>query len=242
MAAKVARLLGRRIRWDDGRMMKVHAGIPRRANAACAALLLCSASGWFVTAACAQSAQPAPPPSPGITDRMKSFFFGSPSAPDSGTAAGTPAEIECPGVAVRQGASTLSISAPGAEATPMNTRYQVTIAQTARECAALGGVMTMKVGVQGRVLLGPAGGPGRVDVPLRVAVVHDGANPKPIISKLYRLAVDVPPGQTQVPFVHVEQDLTFPMPRLDVLDDYVVYVGFDPSAAPEKPERKQKRK
>ena len=91
--------------------------------------------------------------------------------------------------------------------------------------------MTMKVGVQGRVLLGPAGGPGQVDVPLRVAVVQEGPNPKPIVSKFYRLAVDVPPGQTAVPFVHVEQDVTFPMPRPGVLDTYVVYVGFDPGAA-----------
>ena len=60
----------------------------------------------------------------------------------------------------------------------MTTRYQVTIGQTARECAALGGVMTMKVGVQGRVLLGPAGGPGQVDIPLRMAVVQEGTNPK----------------------------------------------------------------
>ena len=41
-----------------------------------------------------------------------------------------------------------------------------------------------------------------------------------------------------MPFVHVEQDLTFPMPRAAVLDTYMVYVGFDPSAAPAKPERK----
>ena len=62
----------------------------------------------------------------------------------------------------------------------MTTRYQVTIAQTARECAALGGVMTMKVGVQGRVLLGPAGGPGQVDIPLRMAVVQEGPQPKTV--------------------------------------------------------------
>src|SRR4030095_12110333 len=107
----------------------------------------------------------------------------------------TAAEIDCPGVDVRQGASTLAISTPGAETGPMTTRYQVTIAQTARECAALGGVMTMKVGVQGRVLLGPAGGPGQVDIPLRMAVVQEGPAPKTIVSKFYRLAVAVPPGQ-----------------------------------------------
>ena len=50
----------------------------------------------------------------------------------------------------------------------------------------------------------------------------------------------MPPGQTAVPFVHVEQDLTFPMPRGNLIEAYVVYVGFDP--APAKPERKQKTK
>jgi hypothetical protein len=122
----------------------------------------------------------------------------------------------------------------------MNTRYQVTIGQTARECAALGGVVTMRVGVQGRVLLGPAGGPGQVDVPLRLAVVQEGPEPKPIVSKFARLSVAIPSGQTAVPFVHVEQDLTFPLPRGNLIEAYVVYVGFDP--APAKPERKQKTK
>lgn len=177
----------------------------------------------------------------GIGDRINSWFGGGSSAPPP--APGQPAaEIECPGVDIRQGASTLSITAPGSEATAMTTRYQVSIGQTARECAALGGVMTMKVGVEGRVLLGPAGGPGRVDIPLRVAVVQEGTNPKAIVSKMARLAVDIQPGQTAVPFVHVEQDLTFPMPNAAVLNSYVVYVGFDPSAAPAKPERKQRKK
>jgi hypothetical protein len=176
-----------------------------------------------------------------ITVKMNSWLFGPPAQDNSATNANTPAEIDCPGVEVRQGASTLAISAPGAEAGPMNTRYQVTIGQTARECAALGGVMTMKVGVQGRVLLGPAGGPGQVDLPLRMVVVQEGPDPKPIVSKFARLSVAIAPGQTAVPFMHVEQDVTFPMPRPSVLEAYVVYVGFDPAATPAKPERKQKK-
>ena len=107
-----------------------------------------------------------------VSDKLNSWFFGPPAQAPAGTSpAATTTEVECPGIEVRQGASTLAITAPGSgEAGPMNTRYQVTIGQLARECAALGGVMTMKVGVQGRVLLGPAGGPGQVDVPLRMAV------------------------------------------------------------------------
>jgi len=178
-----------------------------------------------------------------ISDKLNSWFFGGGSStqqPPGNTPDNASVDIECPGVEVRAGASTLAINTPGAESTPMNTRYQVTIGQTARECAALGGVVTMRVGVQGRVLLGPAGGPGQVDVPLRLAVVQEGPEPKPIVSKFARLSVAIPSGQTAVPFVHVEQDLTFPLPRGNLIEAYVVYVGFDP--APAKPERKQKTK
>ena len=122
----------------------------------------------------------------------------------------------------------------------MTTRYQVSIGQMARECAALGGMMTMKVGVEGRVLLGPAGSPGQVDIPLRMAVVREGPNPKTVLSKFYKVAVTIPPGQTSVPFVHVEQDLTFPTPRAADFDAYIVYVGFDPQSLNTKPERKAK--
>ncbi len=203
-----------------------------------------SASPWWRAWAAALVLGPllcSPVGAQSFGDRINSWFGRGGSSPAPSGPTPEAAEIECPGIDIRQGASTLSISTPGADSGPMSTRYQVSIGETARECAALGGVMTMKVGVQGRVLLGPAGGPGRVDIPLRLAVVEEGVNSKPVVSKLYRIAVDVPPGQTSVPFVHVEQDLTFPMPRAAVLDNYVVYVGFDPSAAPATPERQAKQ-
>jgi hypothetical protein len=189
-------------------------------------------SALAVTPAAAQS----------ISDKLNSWIFGPPVTQNPSTDPGAPTEIDCPGVGIRAGASTLSVTAPGADAGPMSTRYQATIGQTARECAALGGVMTMKIGVQGRILLGPAGGPGQLDVPLRMAVVREGAEPKTIWSKLYRFPVAIPPGQTAVPFVHVEQDVTFPLPRGDELEAYIVYVGFDPGGAPAKPEPRKKGK
>ena len=202
-----------------------------------------SAFAWIVLCGAALAGVAiAPAAAQSISDRMNSWLFGPPVTQDPAAAPGTPAEIDCPGVGVRAGASTLSVTAPGQDAGPMSTRYQATIGATARECAALGGVMTMKVGVQGRILLGPAGGPGKLDVPLRMAVVREGAEPKTIWSKLYRFPVAIPPGQTAVPFVHVEQDVTFPMPRSDELEAYIVYVGFDPSAAPAKPEPRKKKK
>ena len=193
----------------------------------CAAAII---AAGLIDAAAAQS----------ISDKLNSWLFGPPAQDNSTTNANVPAEPDCPGIEVRQGASTLAINAPGADPGPMNTRYQVTIGQTARECAALGGVMTIKVGVQGRVLLGPAGGPGQVDLPLRVVVVLEGPDPKPIVSKFARLAVAVAPGQTAVPFTHVEQDVTFPLPPPSVLENYVVYVGFDPDGAAAKPQKAKK--
>src|SRR6266481_6461852 len=166
--------------------------------------------------------------SPSLTSRFTSFFSGAtpgvtqphsptPSAPD----------VECPGVDIRTGASTMNIAAKAADATAGDLRYQLSFGQTARECAVQGGAMSIKVGVQGRVILGPMGSPGQVDVPLRYAVVREGPQPKTVATKFKRLAVTVPPGQTHVQFVDIEEGLSFPVPPKPELDAYVVYVGFD---------------
>ena len=91
---------------------------------------------------------------------------------------------------MRTGAATLMIgSKPGAgEPSALDLRYQGTIVRTARECRVSAGIMTMKVGIEGRVITGPAGGPGTVDVPLRIAVVQEGINPKTIVSKFVHIA------------------------------------------------------
>jgi len=176
-----------------------------------------------------------------LTDKMNKFFFGAPAQDQPKGGPEAPADLTCPDVEVRAGAATMSINAPGGDPGPMNTRYQITIGQTARECHWLGATFNIRVGVEGRILLGPAGGPGQVDLPLRVAVVQEGPDPKPIVSKLIRLSVSIAPGQTGAPFTHVEQDLTFPTPRAAVLENYTIYVGFDPGAEPAKPERKAKK-
>ncbi len=87
--------------------------------------------------------------------------------------------------------------------------------------------MSIKVGVQGRIILGPMGGPGIVDVPLRYAVVREGPQPRTIATKFKRLPVTVAADQTHVPFLDVEEGLAFPLPPGNEIDAYVIYVGFD---------------
>jgi hypothetical protein len=155
----------------------------------------------------------------------------------SGASIGDTDDIDCPGVAVRTGAATLMIGSKPGETEPsaLDLRYQGSILRTARECHVVAGVMTMKVGVEGRVITGPAGGPGEVTVPLRIAVVHEGPNPKPIMSKFAAIPVTITSAIDRVAFTHVEQDVTFPMPvPAGDIDAYVVYVGFDPLALQQK--------
>lgn len=181
------------------------------------------------------SSSPLSTPAPSM-----SAFFNQATAAATGTAsasAGTTPDFECPTVGVRAGAGTLSATSGQADDAAMNLRYQVGIGQTARECKLNGTTLTIRVGVQGRVILGPAGAPGQIEVPLRLAVIHEGPEPKTITTKLNRVAVTIPPGEANVQFTMIEDALSFPMPRAGVIDEYIVYVGFDPQGMREPAKR-----
>jgi hypothetical protein len=134
----------------------------------------------------------------------------------------------------------MMVAAKASQPTANDLRYQVSFNRMARECAILGATMTIKVGVEGRVILGPAGGPGSLSVPLRYAVVREGPEPKTIVTKFHRFPVNVEPGRTHVLFTHIEDDLTFPVPSAEDLSAYVIYVGFDEQAKPERPATKRR--
>jgi len=157
------------------------------------------------------------------------------AAGTTANASAVPTDVGCPSVDVRTGASTLMIGSKPGEGEPsaIDLRYQGTILRTARECKVNAGVMTMKVGIEGRIITGPAGGPGSVELPLRIAVVREGVNPKTVISKFTRVPVEIAGPVDRVTFTHIDPDISFPLPQpLGDIDSYVVYVGFDPSAAP----------
>jgi len=192
----------------------------------------------------------------GSTDLLKSspldLFSSSSKATNDAPPAATDAaaisaeDITCPDVQVRTGASTLIIGSKpgGGEPAALDVRYQGSIIRTARECHVNAGVMTMKVGIEGRVITGPAGTPGTVDVPLRIAVVEEGVNPKTVASKFGRETVIMNNTFDRVTYTHVEPDIAFPLPQpLALIDRYVVYVGFDPlGAQPEKKKPPVRRK
>jgi hypothetical protein len=152
-----------------------------------------------------------------------------------------PAVVEdpsCPSVAIREGTATYAVGAPGKPATGSDLRFQGTLVRYARDCARVGGQVNARIGVEGRVIVGPAGAPAAVDLPIRIALVQEGVQPKTIATKLYNTPVDLGEN-TNMPFSFVAEDFSYPIPAPGVADAYVFYVGFDPNGV--KPERSAKK-
>jgi len=169
------------------------------------------------------------------------FFKSTPKATKvdaSNPAAAIDTDYDCPEVKVRAGAATLMIGSKPGEGEPsaLDVRYQGSIIRTARECHLAGNVMTIKVGVEGRIITGPAGGAGNVEVPVRFAVVQESVSPKVITSKLGRETVTLSGAIDRANFTVIEPDISFPLPTpVTDISSYVIYIGFDPqSAEPEK--------
>lgn len=181
-----------------------------------------------------------------LTDRFKSLFGGKsdePAQPKPAPAPGQPAaddDIDCPQVTVRAGASTYGVGATGKPAVGNDVRFQASITKMARECVRNGSEITARIGIQGRVIAGPAGAPNAVEVPLRVAVVQGGVGEKVIASKAYRTTVEMSEGGS-VPFTFVAEDLSYPVPSAAVADSYIFYVGFDPQALSPEPKARKKK-
>ena len=202
------------------------------------------AIGAVTAVAVGLSLAAAPAAAQSLGDRFKSLFGGgsgekpAPTAPAEATGE---ADLTCPPVTVRAGASTFKIGAPGKEAVGNDLRYQATITKIARECTINAGEITAKIGIQGRVIAGPAGAPPSVQVPLRVAVVQAGVGEKVIATKAYQTTVAMT-EDASVPFVLVAEDLVYPAPSGVVADSYIFYVGFDPqSLKPEKAKPSKKK-
>jgi hypothetical protein len=186
----------------------------------------------------------APAASQSISDRFKSLFGGGKSDEPAEKTPGESIEetdLTCPPVAVRAGASTFAVAPPGKQPVGNDLRYQATITKTARECSINAGQITARIGIQGRVIAGPAGAPSSVQIPLRVAVVQGGVGEKTIATKAYQTTVSMS-EDSSVPFTLVADDLIYPAPTGGTGDSYIFYIGFDPQALKPEPKPKAPKK
>lgn len=207
-------------------------------------LAACSGGGFGSPATTAASNAPpavaaAPPPqspsSESLKDKIENFFATAGEASEPRPVTNTQqANVDCPLIDIRQGAATLTIPPPSPDGSndAMSLKYQGTFVRAARDCKVAAGQLVMKIGIEGRIIVGPAGGPGEVSVPLRIAVVDQPTStPKTIFTKLIIIPVAVTSADTGATFTHIEDNVAFPLPTSAELDNYIVYIGFDPIGA-----------
>jgi hypothetical protein len=165
-------------------------------------------------------------------------MFGGGSAPSANTqqlqnATASPAEIaaaspampaiatECPPIKVRPGAEALYFYGKGQVGNPKDLQYQAVIDKQSRNCVVSNGLITVKMGVVGRLMLGPSGNQQSVDLPLRFVVERDTA---PLFSELYQIPVAITPATQASDFVKVVENVQIPYVAGD---DITIWVGFD---------------
>ena len=179
--------------------------------------------------------------SPSIGSRFSQIFGSKSQAVGETAPPPVDNELNCPSVSIRAGAATYAVAAPGKQPVGNDLRFQATITRTARDCTKNGDQITARIGIQGRVIAGPAGNPATVEIPLRVAVVQGGVQEKTIATKVYRTTVSMAEGDS-VPFSMVAEDMVYPVPQGADGDSYIFYIGFDPQALTPEPKPKAARK
>ncbi len=180
-------------------------------------------------------------PSPSMSDRFGQLFGSKSQAVGEKPPDPAVNELSCPPVTIRAGASTFAVGLPGKPATGSDLRYQATITRTARDCTQVGDQINARIGIQGRVIAGPAGNPPTVEIPLRVAVVQSGIGEKTIATKVYRTTVTMADAGN-VAFSLVAEDLAYPVPPGTTGDSYIFYIGFDPQALTPEPKPVKRKK
>jgi hypothetical protein len=161
------------------------------------------------------------------------FMYGGPTAPPSVPEAST-GVVDCPSVAVIPGAAALRSYAGGRGESPEALRSQLAIVDVARECIGRpDGSIVVKVGVEGRALIGPAGSAGQLEAPVRFVIKRGDAV---LANRSKRATVAIPQGGLQGTFTVVEDGLVVP-PNTG---DFDIEVGLGAGPA-ERPARKARR-
>lgn len=143
----------------------------------------------------------------------------------SGTELAQDPRAYCPKTVLRAGTETYRIfpkgvkrDDPGALA---KLRFQATITQVSRECNYQPNRLNMRVGVAGRVINGPTGETGTIEMPVRIAVTRGD---EVLYSRLHQIPATIPEGGGNTTFRFVDNFVDVPIPDKPNL---LVYVGYD---------------
>ncbi len=148
----------------------------------------------------------------------------------------TSVDINCPPVDVSEDGAAYRVGGQD----NASVRYQFNIGDTARECDPAGpGQASVKVGVKGEVVVGPAGSAGTYSIPLKIAITREG-DKKPVYSKTFKVEATTD-GVAAGAFQIVTEPILVPMPTLQLADIYTISVGFEGGGRGAAPQRRHRR-
>ncbi|MEM9279087.1 MAG: hypothetical protein AAGA76_10985 [Pseudomonadota bacterium] len=132
----------------------------------------------------------------------------------------------CPKTVIRAGTETYRTFTDGVtrdDPGALNSlEFQSTITETVRECNYSPTNLNIRVGVRGRVINGPTGATGTINVPVRVAVAN--VSREVFYSQLHQVPVTIPEGGANAKFSFVDGNINLPVPDKPNL---TIFVGFD---------------
>lgn len=145
--------------------------------------------------------------------------FNSTSAPPlPGKSSG--ARIDCPVVQVEPGKSAFRVGGEDSA----SVRYQIAIGDVARECSQSNGQLLVRVGVETRTVIGPAGAPGSYSAPLTISLRRTG-DEKVLASKTYQAGGAVGATGNSINTL-VSEPLSAPFINERAADDYEIVLSM----------------
>jgi hypothetical protein len=127
----------------------------------------------------------------------------------------------CPQITLRENTGYFSTYTRGNDGNPDELVYQAAITEVTRSCKQSNGQITINVAAAGRVVPGPRGSAGTIDMPIRVAVIDSNGV---AYSQLTKYPVQIDAGNAATQFIFTDPNVTVPIVagnRMQVL------VGYD---------------
>lgn len=132
----------------------------------------------------------------------------------------------CPSIGVRDGGAFFNSYEKGGDADATKLIYQASISDTTRACSFASGTMTINVAIAGRVVMGPVGKAGTVNLPIRVSVTR---GEEVLYSQLNQHSVNIAAGSTQFMFNDPSAAIASTNDR-----NVRITVGFEQGPAPKR--------
>jgi hypothetical protein len=153
----------------------------------------------------------------------------SSSDPAGATSAATPAVATdqqafvqgfCPQISLREGTASYRSYARGKDGDAEQVVFQASLADTTRSCSRTETTLTVNALIQGRLVSGPQGKAGTINLPVRITVIDGGQE---VSNELEQYPVTIADVNTPAQFVY-SRAVTIPG---NVSGMTRVYVGFE---------------